>query len=151
MKKDSILSVLLSFKPPDEEGGRDSFTTEGFRNWKRSDKFGISVGGPNSACNKARGKAENLLKRKQSIETSLLRQSDHNRREYRTQLDASLQAIRYLLKQDLAFRGHDESCEARNRGNFLQLLRLLSHNSDEIRSVVLTNAPENHKLTSPDI
>lgn len=80
-----------------------------------------------------------MLKRKQSIETSLLRQSDHNRREYRTQLDASLQAIRYLLKQGLAFHGHDELCEARNKDNFLELLRLLSHTkeTDKVNSSVL--------------
>lgn len=51
----------------------------------------------------------------------------------------------------MVFRGHNESCEARNKGNFFELLQFLSHNSDEIRSVVLENAPENHKLTSPDI
>lgn len=63
MKKDAAYCLYCYlFKPPDEDGGRDSFTTEGFRNWKRSDKCVIHVGGPNSAHNKAREKAENLLK-----------------------------------------------------------------------------------------
>lgn len=50
----------------------------------------------------------------------------------------------------MAFRGHDESGKARNQGNFLELLRFLSNSSNEVNSVVLKNAPENHKLTSPD-
>lgn len=71
--------------------------------------------------------------------------------EYRTRIHASIESIRYLLIQGLTFRGHDESCKARNQGNFLELIRFLSNNSDEIKSVVLKNASENHKLTSPDI
>lgn len=40
----------------------------------------------------------------------------------------------------MTFYRHDESCEARNKGNSLELLELLSHNFDEIRSVILKNA-----------
>lgn len=55
------------FKPHNKTGGGDCFSTEEFRNWRRIDKFEIQVDGPNDAYNKARGKADNLLKQKQSI------------------------------------------------------------------------------------
>lgn len=35
--------------------------------------------------------------------------------EYRTRIHASIESIRYLLIQGLTFRGHDESCKARNQ------------------------------------
>lgn len=48
--KDTVYCLYCYlFKPPDEEWDRDSFTTEGFKNWKRSDKFEIHVGSLNSA------------------------------------------------------------------------------------------------------
>lgn len=90
------------FKPLNEEGGEDAFTTEGFRNWKRIEKLESHVGGPNSAHNIAREKADNLLNQKQSIQTSIARQSDHGEMEYRTRLHASVEAIRYILRQDMA-------------------------------------------------
>ncbi|XP_057775196.1 uncharacterized protein LOC130994180 [Salvia miltiorrhiza] len=64
---------------------------------------------------------------------------------------ASIKCLRYLLMQGMAFRGHDESEESLNQGNFMELLKLLASCSKEISNVVLKNAPENLKLTSPDI
>lgn len=78
------------FKSQNEEGGGDAFTYEGFRNWKKCEKLGSHVGGPTSAHNKAREKADNLLNQKQSIQTSLSRQTDRSRLEYRTRLNASV-------------------------------------------------------------
>jgi hypothetical protein len=51
----------------------------------------------------------------------------------------------------MAFRGHDESAESSNQGNFLELLQFLVDHNDEIKRVSLDNAPENLKLTSPKI
>ncbi|KAJ8771700.1 hypothetical protein K2173_026877 [Erythroxylum novogranatense] len=53
--------------------------------------------------------------------------------------------------QGLPFRGNDESDNSTNQGNFLELLKFIASNNEEIRNVVLGNAPENLKLTSPDI
>ncbi|XP_066354606.1 uncharacterized protein [Miscanthus floridulus] len=41
----------------------------------------------------------------------------------------------------LAFRGNDESEESSNRGNFIELLKFLAGNSDEVNKYVLNNAP----------
>jgi hypothetical protein len=48
----------------------------------------------------------------------------------------------------LAFRGHDKSEESSNRGNFLEHLKFLVQNGEEVNKRVLKNAPSNHTLTS---
>jgi hypothetical protein len=55
------------------------------------------------------------------------------------------------LNQGLTFRGHDESEESRNRGNFLELLKWLASNNEELDKYVLHNSPGNCSLTCPDI
>lgn len=51
----------------------------------------------------------------------------------------------------MTFRGHDESEDSNNHGNFLELLHWLCDHNAEIKVVALTNAPENSKLTSPRV
>jgi len=55
------------------------------------------------------------------------------------------------LRQGLAFRGHDESEESLNEGNFLELLNWLAGNFNEVDKVVLKNAPQNCKMTCHEI
>lgn len=55
------------------------------------------------------------------------------------------------MHQGLAFRGHDETEESNNRGNFLELLKWLAGNNENANKVVLNNAPGNCILTSPRI
>ncbi|XP_066323270.1 uncharacterized protein [Miscanthus floridulus] len=43
--------------------------------------------------------------------------------------------------EGLAFCGHDESEESSNRGNFIELLKFLAGNSEEVNKYVLNNAP----------
>ncbi|XP_028110673.1 zinc finger MYM-type protein 1-like [Camellia sinensis] len=54
-------------------------------------------------------------------------------------------------KQRLAFRGHDESENLSNQGHFLELLKFLADHNEDVKVVALSNAPQNLKLTSPDI
>ncbi|RWR86320.1 Dimer_Tnp_hAT domain-containing protein/DUF4371 domain-containing protein [Cinnamomum micranthum f. kanehirae] len=79
------------------------------------------------------------------------KQSDQARREYRIRLKATLSSIRFLLRQGLPFCGHDESEDSNNMGNFLECLKFLADNNKTIKGVVLENAPENLKVTSPKI
>ncbi|KAM2675775.1 hypothetical protein EV1_002507 [Malus domestica] len=91
------------------------------------------------------------MNQNQHIQTIVHKQSDQARIDYRTRLNASLDCIRFLLRQGLAFRGHDESEDSSNKGNFLELLKFLADHNEGIKDVVFKNAPENLKLTSPDI
>ncbi|CAN6557401.1 unnamed protein product [Malus baccata var. baccata] len=140
------------FKPDigDQSGG-DTFVGVGFKNWKCKKKLEIHVGGPNSSHNNAWRNCEALLNQKQHIETVISKQTDQDRIDYRTRLGASVGVSRILLQQGLPFRGHDESENSLNQGNFLEILRWLRHYNEGIKAVTLENAPENLKLTSPDI
>lgn len=133
------------------QASADSFTVEGFNNWRKKALFDKHVGDHNSAHNRCRKACEDLMNQKQHIEVALSNQSDQARTDYRTRLTASIKCIKFLLKQGLALRGHDESEESRNRGNFIELLEFLAENNEATRKVILSNAPENLKLISPMI
>ncbi|XP_052182037.1 uncharacterized protein LOC127794821 [Diospyros lotus] len=112
-----------------KQGGGDAFVSEGFSYWKSKDKLNIHVGDHDSAHNKARIKCEALMNQEQHIQSAFFKQS----------------------KQGLSFRGHDESENSENPGNFLVLLQFLGDHNDEIKAVTMNKAPLNCKLTSPDV
>ncbi|KAL6523426.1 hypothetical protein OROGR_017029 [Orobanche gracilis] len=153
INKDAAFCLCCYLFRPDLEKqvGGDSFTAVGFCNWKKKDLFTKHVGNCNSAHNQAWGKCVDLMKQSQHIEVAICRQSKQTRSLYRARLTASIDCVRYLLRQGLAFRGHDESESSFNQGNFLELLKFAADHNEEIKSVVLKNAPENNQLTSPDI
>ncbi|ESR44796.1 hypothetical protein CICLE_v10003822mg [Citrus x clementina] len=48
-----------------------------------------------------------------------------------------------------AFRGHDESVNSLNHGNFIELIKLLATMNEEINKVVLENALKNVQYIAP--
>ncbi|XP_074586942.1 uncharacterized protein LOC141842851 [Curcuma longa] len=62
-----------------------------------------------------------------------------------------LDVTRFLLKQGLSFRGHDESSSSLNRGNFLKLLQWYSQRNEEVSKGINQNAPGNNQMISPAI
>ncbi|XP_062102861.1 uncharacterized protein LOC133813724 [Humulus lupulus] len=96
-------------------------------------------------------KCEALMNEKQQIQHIFVKKNDKDRKSYRVRLTALVDSIRFLLRQGLAFRGHDESEDSNNQGNFLELLNFLADHNEEVRAVALKNAPENLRLTSPRI
>lgn len=58
---------------------------------------------------------------------------------------------RWLTFQGCPFRGHDESQNSLNQGNFLEMVKLLASYNKEVKGVVLENAPRNAKYTSSDV
>ncbi|XP_024178590.1 zinc finger MYM-type protein 1-like [Rosa chinensis] len=87
------------------------------------------------------------MNEKQHIQKIIDQNVHQSRTDYQVQLEASVDCIRFLLRRGLAFRGHDESENSSNQGNFLQLLQFLIDHNDEVRAVALKNAPENLRLT----
>ena len=69
---------------------------------------------------------------KVAIDYNIEKLSDEDLRLYKKRLTYSLRCIRFLLHQRLAFHGHDESEESSNRGNFIELLKFLARNSEEV-------------------
>ncbi|GAV59575.1 Dimer_Tnp_hAT domain-containing protein/DUF4371 domain-containing protein, partial [Cephalotus follicularis] len=134
-----------------KQGDDDSFVLDGFRSWHKKERFNSHVGAPNSAHNKSWKKCEDFMNQNQHIQDALVKQSNQARSEYRARLTNSIDCIRFLLHQGLAFRGHDESDTSHNQGNFFELLQFLADHNESINKVVLQNAPNNIKLISHDI
>ena len=59
--------------------------------------------------------------------------------------------LNFFLRQGISFRGHDESENSSNQGNFLKFIRFLAYHNEDIKVVTLKNAPEILKLTTPEI
>jgi len=78
-------------------------------------------------------------------------QSSDQIMQNRLHLKTSIDTVHFLSLQACAFRGHDESTESRNQGNFLEMIKLIASYNDEVAKVVLENAPFNSKYTSPKI
>jgi hypothetical protein len=77
--------------------------------------------------------------------------TSEEKQPYKIRLTYSLSCLRFLLKQGLTFHGHDETEESQNRGNFLELLKWLTSNNEDVDKSVLKYAPDNYTLTSPEI
>lgn len=85
------------------------------------------------------------MRQKQSIQSAFAKQSDQQKLEYRTRLEAEINVIRYLLKQGLSFRGHREDVSPYNRGNYIELLTWYAKLCDNIDNA-FKKAPKNNQL-----
>ena len=94
--------------------------------------------------------SEDLIKEKQHIQSVLVKQSNQDKIEYQVQLNGIVDCIRFLLCWGLAFRGHNESQDSSDKGNFLELLQFLANHNESINEV-LQKAPKNCKLTHHEI
>lgn len=77
------------------------------------------------------------------------KQSTEQVLQNRLRLKASIESVMWLAKQACAFKGHDESVKSSNRGNFIEMLKLLGSTNENIGKVILESAPTNAKYTSP--
>jgi hypothetical protein len=131
------------------------FVTQGVFSWNKITgkdcKLAKHVGKHNSVHSLHLRAWESLPNQQFSIEACLNRQSEQQKADHRLRLTASIETVRFLAHQGLAFRGHDESQESFNRGNFLELLSLLTQHSVDFQRVCLDRAPKNATMTSPDI
>ncbi|CAH9140347.1 unnamed protein product [Cuscuta epithymum] len=140
------------FKPnKGKQSGGDVFVTVGFNSWKDKSRLNVHVGKHDSEHNEARRSCDALMNQNAHIETVLDKQSMQTKNDYRIRLIASLDCVRYLLRLGLPFRGHDESEDSLNPGNFLVTMEFLRDHNLEIASVVMDNAPGNCKLLAPSI
>ncbi|XP_023752846.2 uncharacterized protein LOC111901193 [Lactuca sativa] len=94
---------------------------------------------------------ENLMNQAAHIENIIMKQNEAQILKNRLCLKVSIDTVLWLTFQACALRGHDETLDSKNRGNFLQLLKLLASYNDEVANVILEKAPYNSKYTSADI
>ncbi|XP_059301575.1 uncharacterized protein LOC132053521 [Lycium ferocissimum] len=92
-----------------------------------------------------------LKNQEKLILTSFDKHNEKDKNNYRVRLNASVDVTRFLLKQGMPFRGHDEGETSTKRGNFLELLKWYANRHDEVNKVVLENAPQNNMMIAPSI
>jgi hypothetical protein len=131
--------------------GTGIFVDGGWRNWNRDDALDKHVGGVTSVHNKAQERYNLFLNPNAAVDDIIVKVNHEELHLYKLRLLYSLRCLRFLLGQGLAFRGHDEKEDSRNKGNFLELLEWLAANNEEVNKLVLKNAPGNCSLTCPDI
>ncbi|XP_048605727.1 zinc finger MYM-type protein 1-like [Brassica napus] len=118
------------------QGGSDAFVKEGFNSWQKPERLITHMGKPPNSCHIiAAQKCEDLMNQHQSIVHDLFKLDDKVKTEYRVRLNASMDALRFLLRQGLPFCGHGEKEDDVNKGNFLQLLKYTGEQNDAIKEV----------------
>jgi hypothetical protein len=104
--------------------------------------------GPCSPHNNAVKCCDNLKNQSQHIDKVIDKQTLGKKKlNNRLRLKTSIESIRYLAYQRYAFRGHNEGSDSKNRGNFLELIKLVPNFNEDVAKVVLENAPQNVKYT----
>ncbi|CAL8999630.1 unnamed protein product [Prunus brigantina] len=71
--------------------------------------------------------------------------------ENRLRLTTIIKGIRYLANQALAFRGHDESVDPSDRGNFIEIIKSFARMNIEVEKVILDRAPQKAQYIAHDI
>lgn len=133
------------------QGGNDAFAIDGWDGWNKSDRLRDHVGKScDSFHNTAVKRCDNLLKPGQSIGEAINKQSNITKENHLIRLKTAIKAVRYLLHQGLAFRGHDETKESTNKGNYRELVDLLAEENDKVKKAFV-NAPKNNKMIAPEI
>lgn len=134
-----------------------AFIVKGFNNWKKAnDTMNSSFMGhvgkyPNSPHKNAVKCCEDLINQSQHIDKLVEKQTSQETENNRLRLKTSVDSVQWLAFQACAFRGHDESSDSKNQGNFIELIKLLATYNDDVSGLVLENAPKNAKYTSPKI
>nr|XP_025653256.1 zinc finger MYM-type protein 1-like [Arachis hypogaea] len=137
--------------------GKNAFSELGFSNWKKVNNgvncaFVCHEGSiPNSPHNLCVKSCDDLMAHSKHINKVLDRHSDETIANNRLRLKTSIDAIRWLAFQACAFRGDDESPGSLNRGNFIELIKLLASCNQNVNNVVLENAPGNAQYISPGV
>ncbi|XP_059446498.1 uncharacterized protein LOC132178053 [Corylus avellana] len=144
------------FNKPSGHFTQRVFTIDGFRNWKkvRNGKdcaFLNHIGkDPTSFHRVAEKSYEDLKNQSQHIQNVFEKLTSEQIANNRLQLKASIDVVRVLAFQGVAFRGRDESVSSTNRGNFLEILGLTISYNEQLAEVI-TKAPKNATYTSPTV
>ncbi|XP_047309720.1 zinc finger MYM-type protein 1-like [Impatiens glandulifera] len=135
---------------------QSAFTVEGFKSWKRVNDGGKCAilsheGGSNSVHNTSSNLVVDLMNVTRHIYKVMNRESSEQIQKNRLRLAATIESVRWLSLQACALRGHNESLDSQNRGNFIEMLKLLGKWNDSIANIILEKAPGNAKYTSPEV
>jgi len=156
-KKDAAFCLpCFLFNKPSGHPTQRIFTVDGFKNWKKvrdgkNCAFLNHIGkDPNSFHRIAERSYEDLKNQSQHIQNVFENFTSGQIANNRLQLKASIEVVRMLAFQGIAFRGRDESVDSTNCENFLEILNLIVSYNEQIAEVI-AKAPKNASYTSPMI
>ena len=130
----------------EQRGGRDAFVSQGFNTWSKKDAFRIHMGNVDSFHNKAKEKCELLMREKQAINVIMRKQTEVVDNKYKARLRVSISACRLLLKTGMPFRGHHEGVDLVDRGNYIETIKIIGENSEDVYNNTLEKAPGNNQV-----
>ena len=142
------------FLRPGQHGfhSEPAFTINGFRNWRKA--TGKFKGHNESGGHKFSMEAWCEFRTKQDSGSKISNMLDvgHSKlvQENRRYMKAVVESLRYTACQGIAQRGHAEDEESTNRGNFIELLHLISMFDSTVAKKIASN-PSNAKYTHHDI
>ena len=143
--ENSVYCFPCRLFPTDSGNARKTFTSEGLTDFSNADKaFGKHVNSEGHLFAYARWKEYRSNSVPGSNISSQLSKQLHEQQTEAARAKAQLckvlvrilSAIKFLAKQSLAFRGHDETDESINSGNFLELIKYTAE-FDEVLSTHL--------------
>lgn len=155
--KDAVFCFPCRFFATAESGRYSSFTAiEGYTNWKKalSTDAGIRKHEYSDTHKKSCASLEAFRRMtdkdpQSSIATMISDAYSAEVRENRDYVGQIADVLRFTAVQGIAQRGHDESQDSENRGNFLELLELISkHNSIVAKKI---KGPQNARYVHPSI
>ncbi|TVU44128.1 hypothetical protein EJB05_03561, partial [Eragrostis curvula] len=121
--------------------GSNVFTVKGFKSWKKvkSGKecaFLSHMGSDSNSVHSYNVTCYNNLKNQLGhIDNMVEQRTSLEVKRNRLRLRVTIDTIRWLAFQASAFRGHDESENSKNQGNFLEMVKLLAEYDDEGRCI----------------
>jgi hypothetical protein len=131
--------------------GFDVFNKLGFNNWEMAYKsLPEHVGGINSGHNNCAEQCDDFKNQRQSISSKLSSATREAKELYQTCLTSSLECLRFLIGQGMAFHGHDESSSSLNKGNFLEMIDWYKEHNELVRHA-FNRGGLNCQMISPKI
>ncbi|XP_010667227.2 uncharacterized protein LOC104884300 [Beta vulgaris subsp. vulgaris] len=133
-----------------------AFTLTGFKNWKKVNDgkhcgFLAHVGeGPCTIHRSVVQSYRTLPKQKANIRNVINKQSERQIKQNRLRLKASIDVLRLLTTQGCPLRGHDESKDSHNQGNYLEFRKTLAIYNKDVGKAI-RQAPYNSKYNAPSI
>jgi hypothetical protein len=118
--------------------GSNAFVVDVWNIWNIGNKILLKHSG-SKAHNAAHERYIGFINSMVAIDYHINKWTDEDLPLYKKRLTYSLRCIKFLLHQGLTFSGHDESEESSSRGNFIELLKFLAKNGDEVNNYVLNN------------
>ena len=138
-----------------EGRSQNTFTKAGFRDWKHATgKGGILSTHDKCSSHTSAMVAWSQYKLNAKHCTSIADRMESNRAEIissnRHYLKTLIQILLLCAQQEIGLRGHREGSNAKNKGNFLEILHLVASH-DPIVQQRLSGGPRNAIYTSPEI